>query len=944
MNKLAKAEIKIIDLEIDTEYTHVSDPVNHQDFYCRNITAQCREVNQTTGIIYAHPDIASESRHKVFKYDFVGWDYLEDLGHVIEPLEQRSDDISNLPVLQINIYAFFAIAELCRIFQGPYLKDITELLQHPRKNKGIKQGRRLITYTQQGRKYYDSLIMPWFVKLDGVIYHVSICFLDTGAIHGKTSYSEFCKNSGVQLKYKDNFTKEEKGKMFEMYRERPEDFDNYALGDLYNYEALQGNEKAFRQIYKSLGLEDYFTPPKLTIGSTVAKMFEAAINKLFSGKYGENKVINKFCQYGSADRLKRENTTACLLAKVDGGRCRNNRPLETVHYGILCDIDISGCYGEGLRTQIYPLGIPCILDYPKGSEHNKFLTLRKFLKQYDREFIPGLWTARVSLKDDYQLKYKQDYLMSWIPPNNISSMVTDSDLESTDQWWDIDNIGIIKIFKNEIHNAVITHDFIQWLDNVATPRQRKELLDNLLVYSAAWYPKSLRFDTIDDLILNHDRYKPKNTTEIKIKGKKRIKVSIQDMCHSWYGVNLGELLIDKLLIERKKHPKKTPLNNLFKLCTNTVYGDMVSPYFKVGNVVVGNNITARARALAWCMEKGFNGWQTITDGCTFDLSRVTLNRDGEKLTGENTVEIYTGSYSNKITTKNLTLEVYNKYTKSEFEKISKSEFMTVSHCMDANGDEYLKEDYNKLISEAAYDHLRSLFPGLDVLHMPSRDVYGNPRIGQFSFEVKGIFHNGTFHGSANYSLTHQDTKVAMRSYSKTPKSVITLEDGLSYEDTKIQPAKEFLLSLNNPYAVPRSEVFIDERILKINDYRSQADTYYNSRVLPGNTIYNPRIIREFSLSQFTFNTYQQYKNWKQEYERHLRRYAQSYEMFFINEDGTLNYQQMIEEIELAIREGKKRFSDTERGKTRNLNRYYSDHDAKDCLDETRKAIERLYKV
>ena len=72
MNKLAKTEIKIIDLEIDTEYTHVSDLVHHHDFYCRNITAQCREINQTTGIIYAHPDIALESRHKVFKQDFVG--------------------------------------------------------------------------------------------------------------------------------------------------------------------------------------------------------------------------------------------------------------------------------------------------------------------------------------------------------------------------------------------------------------------------------------------------------------------------------------------------------------------------------------------------------------------------------------------------------------------------------------------------------------------------------------------------------------------------------------------------------------------------------------------------------------------------------------------------------------------------------------------------------
>ena len=932
----------IIHLEIDTEYTHVEDLLQPEGYYCKNITAQCREINQDIGIIYSHPDIALESRHKVFKHDFVGWDYLKDLGHEIEPLKRGNDDSAKLPLLQINIYAFFAIAELCRIFQGEYLRDIVRLLKQPVKNKGIKQGRRLLTYTQQGRKYYDSLIMPWVVLFDSIIYRVAICFYDTGAIHGKTTYKNFCKNAGVELKYKDNFTKDEKKMMFDMYHKKPEEFDNYALGDLYNYEALKGNEKAFRKIYQSLELERYFTPPRLTIGSTVAKLFEASITKLFKGKLETKDIINKFCQYASSDKLKRENTTACLLAKVDGGRCRNNRPLDTCVKGILCDIDISGCYGEGLRTQIYPLGIPCILDYPRGSKYNKFLTLRQFLKKYGNDFVPGLWTARVSVKENYTLKYKQDFLLSWLPPKNINDLVTDSEMESTDQWWEIDNIGLIKIFKNEVINGIITHDFIQWLDNIATPRQRKELLDNLLVYSAGWYPKSLRVDSIDKLIEKHNNYKPKNTTTIKKSKKGRVKVAIQDMCHYWYGVNLGELLVDKLLIERKKHPKKTPLNELFKLCTNTVYGDMVSPYFKVGNVVVGNNITARARALAWYMEKGFNGFQSITDGCTFELDKVVINKSNSKVSGENTVELYREKLNSLTERDNLLIKVYNNLTNKSVNYVKEDKFLKSTHCIHANGNRWLSDMSNELISKMAWEHLRNIFSGVDVLHKPSKDIYGNDRIGLFSFEVKGIFTSGTFHGSANYSLKLDGTKIAMRSYSKTPKSIVTLTDSLSYEDAKIQPAKIFLESLYRPNEVPRSKVFIDERVLKINDYRNHPDLYYNSRVLPGYTTFRARILREFSLSQFTFNTYKQYKSWEQEYQRHLRRYGQSYEMFFINQNGTINYQLMIEEVEQAIREDCKRFSETKRGKTRSLNRYYQDHEAKECLDATKEAIRKLY--
>lgn len=64
--------------------------------------------------------------------------------------------------------------------------------------------------------------------------------------------------------------------------------------------------------------------------------------------------------------------------------------------------------------------------------------------------------------------------------------------------------------------------------------------------------------------------------------------------------------------------REAPMNKFIKLVINTVYGDFVGPYFHSGNTTVGNNITARARSMAWYMEKGFNGFvrpQYKTEAC-----------------------------------------------------------------------------------------------------------------------------------------------------------------------------------------------------------------------------------------------------------------------------------------------------------------------------------------
>jgi hypothetical protein len=667
--------------------------------------------------------------------------------------------------------------------------------------------------------------------------------------------------------------------------------------------------------------------------------------------YTKSAIIKEFCSYSTASWLKKKTTTtACYNSKVDGGRCRNNRPTDVRINGVICDTDISGCYGEGLRAQLYPLGKPAVLEYPIDSPINDYKTLRQFLKKYEKELIPGLWQARVSTREGYVLKYAQDFIVSWIPPKDISKMITDIDKPGSDEWWNEDNVGLTKIFTNQVHLGLIQHDFVQWLDKIATPRQRKELLDNLMVVTALFYPKSERVDSIEDLVKCHQTHAGKNTATIKTQKRKTTEIMTRQECHAWYGINIGEMLVNLLLLERKKHPKESTLNLLYKLCINTTYGDLVSQFFKISNVCVGNNITARARALAWYMEKGLHGFQTITDGCAFDLNKVLFPKGERLVTGENVVNAYAKveEGSKHFPLKPLAnldyIDILPVTIHNEQKQKNEWKGCLVLYQGEESTTLSLKETQNWLDTKVA-EHLRNLFPNVDILHQPTKDVYGNQRIGQFEFEAKGIYNSAAFHGTANYvlSIENQD-KVRMRSY--TPREHTSFElaaDDLQVLREDYHPSNEFLAMLQeNPLQVKRSEVYINSRILKIRDWRRNYTSWQYSQAFPGCTVENAALLRELSLSQFTFQTHEQYKAWSKEFDILRRRYGQSYEMFFVDDEGYLNYQQLVNEVDAAIRAGKMSFLDGVDKRQSNFYRHYQPHPQLPALETAQQRLGERY--
>ena len=54
------------------------------------------------------------------------------------------------------------------------------------------------------------------------------------------------------------------------------------------------------------------------------------------------------------------------------------------------NIDIIGCYNNGLKHQLYPIEHPVIVSYPRQSKQNQYDSLRKFLKHYCKKLVYDL--------------------------------------------------------------------------------------------------------------------------------------------------------------------------------------------------------------------------------------------------------------------------------------------------------------------------------------------------------------------------------------------------------------------------------------------------------------------------------------------------------------------------------------------------------------------------
>ena len=112
-----------------------------------------------------------------------------------------------------------------------------------------------------------------------------------------------------------------------------------------------------------------------------------------------------------------------------------------------------------------------------------------------------------------------------------------------------------------------------------------------------------------------------------------------------------------------------------------------------------------------------------------------------------------------------------------------------------------------------------------------------------------------------------------------------------------------MAQLRSPKTVARQMTFVKDAILKVSDYKNRLATWEDLGLLPGDSFYKPGLLREFSLSQFTFQSLGQYNAWDKAIFRAKEDYGQSLEMYFLNDDGTLDYEEMLKTVDRMISDG-----------------------------------------
>lgn len=888
---------------VDTEFQSGRYPfIEYRDSIKTTITVQYKHPHQEP-VTLEDPSLlkynASSQGNNMFMSNCIVIDLLKRCGYDVIELEY--DKHLHYNRLYVEIGGFFLIADVFKIFKGEWLLEILQLVLSI-KNKRLEHNRILQAYTRgPGGIKYNHVCLEKVLSIDGYIVQIAIIICDISAIQGKTTYHTLGNNLSMSNTAKELITNEQKRYMLEVYKKAPEILTKYTHGDLMTYEMIEKHRELFYNLYKMLGLERFYELPKPTIGASVKTLFE---NALLCHLGFENKqVLYEHIEHATHNHLvKNLNSTSAYLAKTNGGRCYNNRNLEPAIEGTIVDVDISSCYGQGLELQDFPIGKPIVIQYPIDSSHNDYYTMKTFMNKYGSELIDGLWYCRFSTTKP--LSFDQDYFYSWFPPKDLRNvLLTDYILNDNND--EIFEGGQSKILQNEVHLGVLQSDSLEWIQTCLKPEERCELMENTVIIAACFYPKCMECKTIKEYLNRCAKHDKMNSTDAILKDKRSyVEIHLEE-CHAWYRVNLGGLIITKLLKLRSKYsktdPKEATMNKFIKLVINTVYGDIVSPYFAIGNTTVGNNITARARSMAWYMEKALHGIQTITDGCTFDINHVIKSR--------------------------------YKLNRSKYEEVVEKD---TTKKTDISLGPLLGR---KLVYEEAISMDKLFLADLVMKHIIKS--FKKPKvIYQFKFEIKNIAFGIATHGASNYQLRTKDNiiETKMRSYKNNDYRYVEADKKV----TAINPSRELLNCIyKEPNNIPRSKPFVEEEIVKTKCYRNNYNRMLERKLVPGDTDYNVRLLRECSLSIFKFRTLQQYKSWTQQYSHLKRKYDQSYEMFYMREHR-LRYKDMVRAIQRQIKKGNDRYKHNEESRTKIKYKHHPYRDEKDKINDY--ITERLVQI
>jgi hypothetical protein len=306
-------------------------------------------------------------------------------------------------------------------------------------------------------------------------------------------------------------------------------------------------------------------------------------------------------------------------------------------------------------------------------------------------------------------------------------------------------------------------------------------------------------------------------------------------------------------------------------------------------------------------EKALNLHGSITDGQVFNLKKVLHRHPNRPLKTEYLARLYS------VTGKELNSA-----------KACKFAPLPLPFPIAGIATKVLTEDELKankaIIDNSAFVHVQKIWPDsqllngthdrLDIKDQTGMVIYES-RQGVFEFEMKEFSSLLVTQGSSNYSFDPLDKgRTKYRSYENRADHLGFILDSegdlIPVDDYAVlNPAQVLLNEINTrPHAVKRLSPFIKTGILKATAYAANfRSTWSKSPLQAGDNIIKLGRPAYFSVSQFTYHTNAQYLAWKKSGEKLKRKYGESFELFFSNPDGTLDFSKMITTVDKMIRDG-----------------------------------------
>jgi hypothetical protein len=517
-----------------------------------------------------------------------------------------------VPAIRVVLVGHFLQADFPRCFGRAFYDGVLRSEPGSSDPLVLKQGK-LIGFTRATEAFPRPPVVEYLRTRDRSLYAIELETRDTTLPFGPASLERHSKTF-LGFGKADRLSDREKDNMLCTFREHTAKAYRYAIADVVNTLLLHEEmAKRIKDLNRSFDVDDDEERGRATLGSRVA-----------------NFTLNVTCNYAKTSvalskksavkALMRRGSLASMKSRygeqtgqTHGGLSFSRTPTRLWHEapGMLRDVDISACYPSIISALNVYWGKPIV--HEPGARR---LNLRRAIDMVTRLAPPDGWYIRVT----GTLSQATNVLI----PSTRDAVASDN-YRARRQSRANKQRGAM-LYSRRIESGIVTAATWQMIQ--AMPKRWQKEYEQLNADSVVLYLTQLIANDpvqYDKLLARHERHDLPWAAVLDAEGLKEDVAEHLDADYISLKFPIGTIakrMADHRSAAQREHGRNSGPDTALKLQANTLYGALVCKHFPTFNAVIGNQITATARAKMLALILSLNGFQAITDGCIFRKDQV----------------------------------------------------------------------------------------------------------------------------------------------------------------------------------------------------------------------------------------------------------------------------------------------------------------------------------